>query len=68
MGDLCRKFGLNVKRLRKEAGLTQDALADTAVVARSYMADVEAGRRNPTLKVVERIAAALNISPSTLLD
>lgn len=65
--DLCRQFGLNVKRARKEAGISQEALADVANVARSYMSDVERGARNPTLKVVERIAASLHVDPSQLL-
>lgn len=68
MDDLCRKFGANVKRVRKDAGLSQEALADKADVARSYMSEVEVGRRNPTLKVVERIAYALDVSPARLLD
>ncbi len=66
--DLCRQFGMNVRRMRREAGYSQEALADLAQVARSYMSDVERGARNPTLQVVERIAAALNVSPGSLLD
>jgi transcriptional regulator with XRE-family HTH domain len=65
--DLCRQFGLNVKKLRKEAGLSQEAFADRAGLARSYMSDVETGRRNPTLKVVERIAGALEVPADALL-
>jgi transcriptional regulator with XRE-family HTH domain len=66
--DLCRRFGLNVKAARKSAGLSQEALADLAEVARSYMSDVERGARNPTLHVVERIANALHVTPGRLLD
>lgn len=66
--ELHRRFGLNVKRVRREAALSQEALADLADVARSYMSDVERGARNPTLKVVERIAAALDVRPGSLLD
>ena len=66
--DLCRRFGLNVKAARKRAGHSQETLADTAGVARSYMSDVETGARNPTLRVVERIAAALEVGPGRLLD
>lgn len=65
--ELCRRFGLNVKAARKEAGLSQEALADLAAVARSYMSDVERGERNPTLHVVERIASALGVHPASLL-
>ena len=66
--DLCRQFGINVSRARREAGLSQEALADLAKVARSYMSDVERGARNPTLRVVERIAVALGVEASGLLN
>jgi len=66
--NLCERFGANVKRLRKEAGYSQETFADLAGLARSYMSEVEVGRRNPTLKIVERIAGALNVAPSSLLD
>jgi len=66
--NLRQQFGINVKRLRKEAGYSQEAFADIAGVARSYASDIERGARNPTLEVVERIAKALNIPPSRLLE
>jgi len=66
--DLCRRFGTNVKAARKSAGFSQETLADMAAVARSYLSDVERGARNPTLQVVERIAAALNVRASSLLE
>ncbi|MET0240583.1 MAG: helix-turn-helix transcriptional regulator [Sphingobium sp.] len=66
--DLCRQFGANVKRLRKEAGLSQEEFAEKAGVARSYMSDVEVGDRNPTLKVVERLALALGVPAASLLQ
>lgn len=66
--DLRRRFGINVARTRKETGLSQEALADLAKVARSYMSDIETGARNPTLKVVERIADALKVPPGHLLN
>lgn len=66
--ELHRRFGMNVKRARNEAGYTQEAFADRAGIARSYMSDVERGARNPTLGVVDRIAKALGVSPGSLLD
>lgn len=65
---LARCFGINVKQARKDAGYSQEELADIARVARSYMSDVERGTRNPTLQVVERIATALKVRPGSLLD
>ena len=66
--ELARRFGLNVRRVRKEAGLSQEALADLVGIARSYMSDIEVGRRNPSLSVVERIADALSVPPVSLLE
>lgn len=57
-----------MKQARKAAGLSQEAFADMAGLARSYMSDVERGARNPTLRVVETIADALNTPPGRLLD
>ena len=66
--ELHQLFGINVARVRKEVGLSQEALADAAKVARSYMSDIERGARNPTLRVVERLANALGVSPGSLLE
>lgn len=66
--ELARRFGLNVRRVRKEAGLSQETLADLVGIARSYMSDIEVGRRNPSLSVVERIAEALGVTPLSLLQ
>lgn len=61
-------FGRNVQRARKTAGLTQEALAVDAKMAKSYLSDVERGRRNPTIEVVSRIALALDIEAAALMD
>jgi len=66
--ELRRRFGSNVKRLRKQAGFTQEAFADTIGLARSYMSGIETGRRNPTLDVVETVAAVLDVTPASLLE
>jgi transcriptional regulator with XRE-family HTH domain len=66
--SITKKFGASVAGRRREQGLTQEALADKAGLARSYMSDVERGARNPTIVVVERIATALGVRPSQLFD
>lgn len=48
-------------------GLTLEALAHDVGLAYSYVGELERGRRNPTLKVVERIASALGRDPIDLL-
>ncbi len=49
-----------VRRLRQQAGLTQEALAKRAGLARPNLARVESGRYRPSLETLERIARALD--------
>jgi transcriptional regulator with XRE-family HTH domain len=50
----------NLRRLRVRNGLSQEALAADAEVDRSYVGRLERGLENPTVGVLERIAATLN--------
>jgi DNA-binding XRE family transcriptional regulator len=47
--ELCALVGLNVRRHRLAAGMTQEELAFRAGMDRTYLSDIERGRRNPTL-------------------
>lgn len=68
MGGIQIRLGRNVARLRKDAGLSQEAFADHAGLARSYVSDIERGARNPTVEIVGRLAKALKVKPGQLLD
>ena len=57
-----------MKRLRKERGWSQEALAAEAGLDRTYISGIERKVKNPTITVVERIAMALGCSHGTLLD
>lgn len=59
--------GINVRRLRKAKGLTQEALAYEVGVDMRYLGGIERGQENPTVKVVGSLAKALGVHPSTLL-
>ncbi len=59
-------FGNLVRTARQKAGLSQENLADKAGIDRSYLGGVERGERNPTLLVIERIAAGLDLSVAEL--
>ena len=65
---LAEVFGSNVRRVRRERGMTLEALAHDADLAYSYVGEMERGRRNPSLDVVERIALALKSDPLSLLS
>ncbi len=56
-----------VKRARKAAGLSQEALAFEADLDRTYISQVERRNRNVTIVVLARIAKALKITPDRLL-
>lgn len=65
---LASVFGQNVRAARRAKGITLETLAHDVGLAYSYVGELERGRRNPTLKVVERIAEALGQEPLILLD
>lgn len=67
MDDVCQRLAENLRRLRTERGLSQEAFADHAGIHRTYVSDLERGARNPTIRVVERLAVALNVTPAELL-
>jgi len=57
----------NVRRARKAAGLSQEALAHQAGLDRTYVSQVERGRRNLTVTALARLAAALGTTADRLL-
>lgn len=68
VGELQRRFGLNLRKFRQSAGLSQEAFADRLRMHRTYVGGLERGERNLTLQSVERIADVLSVSPTALLD
>ncbi len=60
-------FGAAVRELRQRRGLSQEALADQADVQRTYLSEVETGRRNVTLLNIGRLAAALGVGVGELM-
>jgi transcriptional regulator with XRE-family HTH domain len=61
-------FGEKVRQIRKEKGLSQEALADLAGIDRSYMGHIERGDQNITLTKIYQVAKALDIPPAKLLS
>jgi transcriptional regulator with XRE-family HTH domain len=66
--DIRKRVGQNIARFRKDLGLSQEDLAFDCGIHRTYISGVERGIRNPTVVVLERIARALSVAPSRLLD
>lgn len=65
--DWAAIVGANIRRLRKAKGLTQEQLAHESEVAMRYVAGVERGEENPSLKFLVKMADALGVEPSVLL-
>ncbi|MFZ1155762.1 MAG: helix-turn-helix transcriptional regulator [Solirubrobacteraceae bacterium] len=62
------RFGANLRAARKQAGLSQEALAYEAEVDRAAISVYERGGREPNLRTVLKLARALHLSPVALLD
>jgi transcriptional regulator with XRE-family HTH domain len=65
--DLRDAFATNLRRLRNAKGLAQDTLAYEAGVSRSYLSQLEKGVFYASLKIVGRLAEALEVEPAELL-
>lgn len=57
-----------MRERRVSKGITLEALAHDVGLSYSYVGELERGRRNPTLKVVEQIARALEVDALVLLQ
>lgn len=66
--DIKKKFGKQVRKLRLEKNLSQEALANEASLDRTYIPSIEKGDRNVSITVIEKIAKALNVKISHLFD
>lgn len=65
---MCKKsailieFGSVIRELRLERQISQEALADICGLHRTYVSDIELGKRNISLENIERIANALGVT------
>lgn len=64
---LLRSLGTRVRSLREGRDWTQETLADHAGIDRSYIAGIEAGLRNPSVKALAKIAKGLGIKMAELV-
>lgn len=65
--SIITRFGASVRKLRFRLGISQEALAEKADLHRTYIADIERGARNVTLRSIDRLARALEVSCADLL-
>jgi two-component system, response regulator len=65
--QITSRFGASVRTLRERLGISQEALAERADLHRTYISGIEGGVRNATLKSIDKLARALQVSAATLL-
>lgn len=65
--DINEVFGKKVLERRLSLKISQETLANMADIDRTYLPDIEKGKRNVSLKVADKIAKALNVSLKDLL-
>ena len=68
MTNLRVLLGSNMKIYRNSIGLSQSKLAERVDTATNYISAIEAGRRFPSIEMLERIAVALNIDTTDLFS
>jgi len=66
--EILQHFGLRIKTLRQERGLSQEKLAEIAYLHRTYINLVESGKRNISLKNIYRLSKALGVSVKELFE
>ena len=65
--DINEVFGKKVLERRLSLKISQETLANMADIDRTYLPDIEKGKRNVSLRVADKIAQALNVSLKDLL-
>ncbi|WP_082064453.1 helix-turn-helix domain-containing protein [Brevundimonas sp. KM4] len=66
--DAVTLLARNLQTLRRAAGLSQEELAFRAGTKRSYLSDLERGVRNPSVRLLGRLAEGLDVPPARLLE
>lgn len=61
------QLGRNLARIRKEAGLTQEQLAEKAGLTLTYIGMIEIGQRRPALKTLDKLAKVLGVKVKDLI-
>lgn len=65
--DIRDQLGQNIQAIRLAKGWSQEELSFESGLHRTYISGIERGTRNPTVLVLEKLAASLKVTPSELL-
>jgi len=65
--NINRNFGIVIRKLREEKGWSQEKFAEYAEIHRTYVSEIESGKRNISLKIAEKLAKCLDLYLSDLI-
>lgn len=66
--NLKEKFGHKIKTLREQKDYSIEYLANVANIDRTYISEIEKGKRNVSLLIIEKLSKALEVSIQDLFD
>ena len=66
--NIKEKFGQKVKQLREEKDFSIEYLANISNVDRNYISDIEKGKRNVSIEIIEKIINAFNLDFTTFFN
>ena len=64
--EILNRFGYAVRRIRQDRHISQEQLADRCSLHRTYISDVELGKRNVSLENIEKMAHAFGMTMAEL--
>lgn len=66
--EICKKFAIKLKKIRKSKNISQGKLSVDSGCAKSYIGMIENGKRIPNLKMIAKISSALGVHIKELFD
>jgi transcriptional regulator with XRE-family HTH domain len=66
--DICTRIGRRIRNLRLGRGMTQVMLADHAQITREHLSELENGKKEIGVRILERIVSSLGVSLSVFFD
>lgn len=67
MKSEAQKLGRNLKRIRKEKGISQGDIVRSLGMDRAFISNIENGKTNPTLATIAKLAKAVGVSVGELM-
>lgn len=66
--DIKKKFGQRIKFLREQKGLSIEHLANNSNIDRNYLSEIEKGKRNVSIQIIEKLSVGLKTAIKTFFE